>query len=269
MIIAFVGKGGVGKTSVSSAFALELARFGKTLIVSTDFMPSLQFIFTPLDNVSVMELTENEVSKRWEEKYGEEVLQIAKEFVDADQELLHHVSSAPGVPEEFIISNLVEIESSGAYDFIVWDTPASSSTMHLLALERDFYNHLNRDVKFYLKLKKKFRVSRTLEIINSWKELAEETWKGLTKASFVLVTTMDDLALLQSDDISRDFNDMGLGIAFRICNRVKEINLEDEKCSIQIEEFTGNARQIVEAMRVFIRPALGFLTNSKDREKSD
>ena len=77
MIIAFVGKGGVGKTSVSSAFALELARFGKTLIVSTDFMPSLQFIFTPLDNVSVMELTENEVSKRWEEKYGEEVLQIA------------------------------------------------------------------------------------------------------------------------------------------------------------------------------------------------
>ena len=54
MIIAFVGKGGVGKTSVSSAFALELARFGKTLIVSTDFMPSLQFIFTPLDNVSVI-----------------------------------------------------------------------------------------------------------------------------------------------------------------------------------------------------------------------
>ena len=70
MIIAFVGKGGVGKTSISSAFALELSRFGKTLIVSTDFMPSLQFIFTPLDNVSVMELTENEVSKRWEEKYG-------------------------------------------------------------------------------------------------------------------------------------------------------------------------------------------------------
>ena len=91
----------------------------------------------------------------------------------------------------------------------------------------------------------------------------------LIPASFVLVTTMDDLALLQSDDISRDFNDMGLGIAFRICNRVKEINLEDEKCSIQIEEFTGNARQIVEAMRVFIRPSLNFLTNSKDREKSD
>ncbi|MGC8515889.1 MAG: ArsA family ATPase [Thermoplasmata archaeon] len=269
MIVAFVGKGGVGKTSVSSAFALELSSFGKTLIVSTDFMPSLQFIFTPSDNISVMELTENEVSRKWEEKYGEDVLQIAREFIDADEELLHHVSSAPGVPEEFIISNLIELENSGAYDFIVWDTPASSSTMHLLALERDFYNHLNRDIKFYLRLKKKFRVSRTLEIINSWKELAEDTWEGLTEASFVLVTTMDDLALLQSDEISGDFNDMGLRIAFRLCNRVKEINLEDEKCSIQIEEFTGNARQIVEAMRPSIRPALNFLTKSKDREKSD
>ena len=269
MIVAFVGKGGVGKTSVASAFALELSGFGKTLIVSTDFMPSLQFIFTPNDTVSVMDLTENEVSTKWEEKYGKDVIQIASEFMEVDEDLLHHVSSAPGVPEEFIISNLIELERSGDYDFIVWDTPASSSTMHLLELERDFYNHLNRDVKFYLKLKKKFRVSRTLEIIDAWKELAEDTWKGLTQASFVLVTTMDDLALLQSDDISTDFNDMGLRIEFRICNRVKEIDLENEKCSIQIEEFSGNARKIVEAMRPSIRPALNLFTNSKNGEEDD
>ena len=79
----------------------------------------------------------------------------------------------------------------------------------------------------------------------------------------------DASVLLHALKEERDFNEMGLGITFRICNRVKEINLEDEKCSIQIEEFTGNAIQIVEAMRVFIRPALSFLTNSKDREKSD
>jgi|YelNatPaOPRAMG01_1025707.scaffolds.fasta_scaffold01569_19 arsenite-transporting ATPase len=268
MIVAFVGKGGVGKTSVSSAFALELSRFGKTLIVSTDLMPSLQFIFTQHDNVSVMELTEKEVSERWEEKYGEDVMQIAREFIDADEELLHHISRAPGVPEEFIISNLIELENSGKYDFIVWDTPASSSTMHLLALERDFYNHLNMDIKFYLKLKKKFRVSRTLEIIETWRDLAEDTWKGLADANFVLVTSMDQLALLQSDEISRDLSNMGMKIVFRICNRVKYINLRDEKCSIQIEEFIGNARQVVEAMRPSIRPALNFLTDNRDRKMS-
>jgi arsenite-transporting ATPase len=81
-----------------------------------------------------MELNEVEVSKKWEKKYGEDFLQISREFIDSDEEFLHHVSSAPGVAEEFIISNLIELENSGDYDFIVWDTPASSSTMHLLAL---------------------------------------------------------------------------------------------------------------------------------------
>ncbi|MCL4452010.1 MAG: AAA family ATPase [Candidatus Thermoplasmatota archaeon] len=264
MIIAFVGKGGVGKTSVSSAFALELSKSGKTMIVSTDFMPSLKSIFNAKDNVSVMELSESEVAKKWEEKYGAEVLDIAREFIDADYELVHHISTAPGVPEEFIISNLIELERSKEYDFIVWDTPASSSTMHLLALERDFYSHLNRDIKFYLKLKKKFRVSRALSIINSWRDLAEATWKGLTEASFVLVTTMDELALRQCNDITDDFNEMGLKIVFRICNRVREINLGLKTCSIQMEEYTGSARQIIEAMRPAVRTALQSLVSGDD-----
>jgi hypothetical protein len=98
------------------------------------------------------------------------------------------------------------------------------------------------DVKFYLKLKERFRVSSALEIINSWRDLSEETWKGLAEASFVLVTTMDELALLQPDEISKDLDTMGLKIVFRICNRVKNIDLGEEKCSIQIEKFVGNAR---------------------------
>ena len=264
MIIAFVGKGGVGKTSVSSAFALELSKLGKTMIVSTDFMPSLKFIFNSKDDVHVMELSESEVSRKWEEKYGAQVLDIAREFIDVDYDLLHHISTAPGIPEEFIISNLIELEQSNEYDFIVWDTPASSSTMHLLALEKDFYSHLNRDIKFYLKLKKKFRVSRAIEIINSWRDLAEATWKGLTEASFVLVTTMDELALQQCNDITDDFNEMGLNIVFRICNRVREISLGLNTCSVQIEEYTGNARQVVEAMRPAVRTALHSLVNRAD-----
>ncbi|EQD31278.1 arsenite transporting ATPase, partial [mine drainage metagenome] len=135
MIIAVVGKGGVGKTSVASAIALELSRIGKTLIVSTDFMPSLRFIFSGGDPLTVMELSEEDVSSEWEKVYGKQVLEIAGEFMEADDEIVHHISSAPGVPEEFMISSIIEQEKSGAYDFIVWDTPASSSTMHLLALE--------------------------------------------------------------------------------------------------------------------------------------
>ncbi len=260
MIIAVVGKGGVGKTSVASAIALELSRIGKTLIVSTDFMPSLEFIFTGADPLSVMELSEEGVSKEWEKVYGKQVMEIAGEFMEADDEIIHHISSAPGVPEEFMISSIIEQEKSGAFDFIVWDTPASSSTMHLLALERDFYNHLNRDVKFYLKLKKKFRISKTIEILDAWKQLAEDTWAGLERVNFILVSTMDELALRQSDTIKSDLGEMGFRVAFKICNRVKRGQPVSGVCSVLIEEETGSAREIVEAIRPQVSSALGLLS---------
>lgn len=261
MIIAVVGKGGVGKTSVASAIALELSRVGKTMIVSTDFMPSLRFIFSNRDPLVTIELSEEDVARKWEKEYGKQVLEIAREFMDADDELIHHISSAPGVPEEFMISSIIEQEKSGEYDFIVWDTPASSSTMHLLALEREFYNHLNRDVKFYLKLKKKFRLSSTMEILDAWKQLAEDTWSGLKKVKFILVTTMDDLAMRQSDSITSDLEDMGLQVSFRICNRIKRDQPESVECSVHIEEEKGDAREIVEAIRPQISSTLELLGN--------
>jgi len=48
MITAFIGKGGVGKSSIASAYALNMSESSRTLIVSTDFM-SLSF---PLINTT-------------------------------------------------------------------------------------------------------------------------------------------------------------------------------------------------------------------------
>lgn len=252
MILSFVGKGGVGKTSVATAVALELSNVGNTTLVSTDFMPSLKYLLTDRDPIEFVELSENEVASKWIQKYGDEVYSIVTEFMDTDRSILDHIASAPGVAEEFMISNLVDMDESGKYDYVVWDTPASSSTMHLLNLEMDFYNHINRDIQFYLKLKQKFGGKKAVQTLNEWRALADHVWSELSKAHFFLVTTQDDLSVIQAEEIKKDFLRMGLTINMTICNRFRDEQPRNVECGIRIPECSGDGREIVDIIRQHI-----------------
>lgn len=253
MITAFLGKGGVGKTSIASAYAMKCASRGKTLIVSTDFMPSLKHIFTDeTENLEVVELSEKEVASSWKDRYGKQVSTVLKEFVDVDDWILDHIASSPGVAEEFMISNIMEIEASGKYQNVVWDTAASSSTMHLLYLEREFYEHLDRDVRIYLRLKNRFRLSGAYKILEEWKALANNVWEGLTKTRMYLVTTEDELSLLQADEIERDLGEMGLDFKGRIYNRCRNDEIVHVRESLSIPELSGSAIDVAESIIPYI-----------------
>lgn len=249
-IVAFVGKGGVGKTSVSSAYAKYCSGKGKTLIISSDFMPSLRYIF-PADsgNPEVVELSEKEVAARWKQRYAGEVKSVLSEFIDVNDWMIDHVAESPGVAEEFMISNIVELADSGKYDYVVWDTAASSSTMHLLLLEREFYEHLDRDVRIFLKLKSRFKVSKTLEILESWKKLANTVWNRLVTSRFYMVTTQDSLSLIQAREIMHDMEEMGLAIQGTICNRCKKERPGLEGGMFLIPELEGTPAEIVEQIK--------------------
>ncbi len=96
-IVMFTGKGGVGKTTASSATAIHFARSGlHTLLISTDPAPSLSDMFdrnvngviTPIESVpdlSVVELDYDLIVELWKEKYGEEVYAVASSFLPVDR----------------------------------------------------------------------------------------------------------------------------------------------------------------------------------------
>ncbi len=254
MLIALVGKGGVGKTTVSSALALELAKKGKTAIVSSDFMSSLRHIF-PSDPVGlkVMEMKENEVAEKWKERYGKEVNTVLKQFFNVDPWIIDHIAESPGVAEEFMISTIIDQENSGEYDYVVWDTAASSSTMHLLMLEKEFYEHLDRDVMLFLKLRDRFHTEKVIKLLEEWKDLAKKIWEKLEQTSFFLVTTNDELSVLQAKEIEEDFRQMGLRIHGKICNRCAQ-GLPEEFI-LQIPEYHGAAREIVEKISSGLKPS--------------
>jgi arsenite-transporting ATPase len=251
MIYAFVGKGGVGKTTIASAFALNMAGSGKTAIVSSDFMPSLKFLFPEdVKNLTVIELTEKEVAESWKERYGHEVDLILRQFVDVDEWIIDHVANSPGVAEEFMISNIVNMELSGKFDNVIWDTAASSSTMHLLILEKEFYQHLDNDIKIYLKLRDRFHSEKVMNLLEEWKELAVNVWNNLVKSKFILVTTPNELSLLQAKEITDDLRGMGMNVTGTIYNRNREKTTETGIYSVP--ELDGSAREIVQKARKYL-----------------
>ena len=249
MILSFIGKGGVGKTTIAAAYAMELASIGRTIAVSTDFMPSLKYLLTRDDKLEIVELKESEIAEKWIQKYGEDVFAILSEFINTDRSILSHIASAPGVPEEFMISSIVDLEDSGKYDYVVWDTAASSATMHLLTLEQDFYNHIGRDIQFYLKVKDKFGSHKVLKVLDQWRELANHVWNRLESSHFFLVTGDDDLSRMQAGEIEKDFHRMGLPVDFKICNRFGRRHVDKPDCKIIIPEFDGNSREVVDSIR--------------------
>ena len=142
-----------------------------------------------------------------------------------------------------MISNIMELDLSRKYEYVVWDTAASSSTMHLIFLQKEFYDHLSRDVKIYLKLRDTVRSDKILSLLERWRTLATNVWKQLLSTRFFLVTTGDELSMVQAYQIRDDLRKMGIEVVSTICNRVSTGCKGNMK--INVPETRGSARDIV------------------------
>ncbi len=146
-LLFFGGKGGVGKTTVSSASALLAANKGqKVLLVSTDPAHNLghllnQPIGSSIVNVStnldVLELDPNETIKQHLSETSNVLrqlmpVQLASE-VDKHIELSRH---APGMHEAAMLERIAQVvtESSRNYDLVIFHTAPSGHTAQLMAL---------------------------------------------------------------------------------------------------------------------------------------
>jgi arsenite/tail-anchored protein-transporting ATPase len=156
----FVGKGGVGKTTVSSAYAVGSARKGKSrvLLISSDPAHSLADLFgTRLgDRPQAVALPGGRRLFLWQvnaekefrafiSKYKEGLLATVESgTIFSRQEIEPLLDTAlPGLAE---ISALLAVEqalSSGKYDRIVLDTAPFGHTLRLLQLPEQFARFLD------------------------------------------------------------------------------------------------------------------------------
>ena len=146
-ITFFSGKGGVGKSTIASTYALLLSsREKKTLLVSTDPAHSLGNLFqtdiggipTPLhDNLWGLEIDPERENDRYIERVKASLKGLVKAtMVEEVDRQIQLASDSPGAEEAALFDAIVTIvlDESKFYDRIVVDTAPTGHAIRLLSL---------------------------------------------------------------------------------------------------------------------------------------
>ena len=235
-VTMFCGKGGVGKTTCAAATALHNAAMGmKTLVISTDFTPSLRDIFElersgkrakVTEGLYVDEISYDDIKQLWDKKFGPEVYDVFSTFVDIGyEEFVDFVATIlPGIRDEFMVDYIRELSESEEFERIVWDTAPAGETLSLLRMPSLVSRHLRPAPRIYSSLRTTPRRRRSvLGVIKEWQQLSDKDMEFLKNGvEFNLVTIAEALAVRQLEGIFAEFQDHGLHIDHIIINQVVE-----------------------------------------------
>lgn len=145
--IFFAGKGGVGKTTVSCATAVHVARLGfRTLLLTTDPAAHIGQVLeqtvtdVPVEVNGVRNLWMARIDpKRATEEYKARILDDAKRRYSADMlTAMREELESPCTEEMASFDKFTEYADGASYDVIVFDTAPTGHTLRLLTLPFDY-----------------------------------------------------------------------------------------------------------------------------------
>src|SRR2546429_3927100 len=159
-IILYLGKGGVGKTTISAATAVRSAALGKrTLVVSTDLAHSLADCFnTPLaseptqlaPNLWAQEVNVlDEMRHSWV-KVQDKMSQLLRKR-GIDPVIAEELALIPGMDEIVSLLNIYRNARDGNFDVVVIDAAPTGETVRLLSMPDTFQWYAGRIASLNLK----------------------------------------------------------------------------------------------------------------------
>jgi len=137
------GKGGVGKTTISAATALWMAKSGKkTLVISTDPAHSLsdslekEISHVPTqitENLYAVEIDPEVAMEEYQAKLREQAAMNPGMGLDMLQDQMDMASMSPGIDEAAAFDQFLKYMTSDEYDIVIFDTAPTGHTLRLLS----------------------------------------------------------------------------------------------------------------------------------------
>lgn len=151
--IFFSGKGSAGKSTMSCATAVWLAKKGyKILLVTTDPAPNLSDIFgqdighkiTPINSIENLNAIEINPDTAFEE-YRERVIAPMKVILDEKNlRAMKEQLNSPCVEEVAAFDKFIEFMDDPQYDVVIFDTAPTGHTLRLLELPSGWKTELEK-----------------------------------------------------------------------------------------------------------------------------
>jgi len=156
-IILYLGKGGVGKTTVAAATAVRSAMMGKrTLVVSTDLAHSLADCFTTSLTSEPKELAANlwaqEVNALDEMRHSwgkvQEVMSKSLRKRGWNSVMAEELALIPGMDEIVSLLNIYRNARDGDFDVVIIDAAPTGETVRLLSMPDTFQWYASQVYRF-------------------------------------------------------------------------------------------------------------------------
>jgi arsenite-transporting ATPase len=222
-LLIFAGKGGVGKTTLACATALQLARNtpGKNvLLFSTGTAHSFSgCLEMPVDSeprVVTSGLTAMEIDSQAEfEALKKEYAGDIEKFLESvssnfdltfDREVLERILdlSPPGLDEVMALTRVMALLASGCYDVLVLDSASTGHLIRLLELPEIIDQWLKVFFDLFLKYQQVFRLAKfSQELVTMSKNLKRlrELLSNPARAALYAVSIPTDMAFEETRDL--------------------------------------------------------------------
>jgi arsenite/tail-anchored protein-transporting ATPase len=270
-VIFFGGKGGVGKTTCSSAFSLAASQHGhRVLLVSTDPAHSTTDIFeTPIGaterelrpGLSALEIDADGEAARYIAGVKKDIERMfSPSVIRQAHTQIEMAAASPGLLEVALLDRMIEliVNRGGVYDTIVFDTAPTGHTMQLLRMPEAITTWIQALVKHrraILEFDRGAEQTReaasaadpVLEALERRHERLAQLRTIITdrrRTSFVLVCVPERLVIEETARAAEQLAETGVDVGGLVINRVLPEGLEGEFYQSRKSQETVYLREI-------------------------
>ncbi len=237
------GKGGVGKTTVACSLGMFLSERFKTLVMSTDpahsvsdsLMQPIGDAITkvnPTSQLFALEINAEKIYHRFLAEHRDQLKRIMDTTTNLDEEDIDMMleTTIPGLDEVMGLKVVTDYASQGNFEKVIVDTAPTGHALRLLSMP-----HLLDDwIKVMAKLRWKYR-----EVMTSFKGVyepdsgddflvemkktvrrIESLLRDKAACSFIPVTILTEMALAETERLTKSLLDYGIAAEYLIFNQV-------------------------------------------------